>query len=298
MRIEDTHIQQASRQHVEGHGKKDGLKEAKERHDHHHHHHDGVHRHKRPDVVAISDEARARFESMHKRSEKARGHDGLHIPEGVGPAGLIGRLIHKAFGGHGLDISDIARAGRPQAAVQPVPEEGASSSGFSASIEQLSLSASGTIKTADGEEVGFTLELNVTKASMSGFSSGPGDAQNPLTVDFEGSSSELFSMSFKFNVASGEETGTDGGTGLLSVDNGKENPGEAEKSDEDATSSLVSSVPDFLKALRRADFTSTYFSFSQTTIEASTYSAIAEGAPLDSLIPGAPASNTPIDLVA
>lgn len=298
MRIEDTHIQQASRHHVEGHGKKDGLREAKERHEHHHHHHDGVHRHKRPDVVAISDEARARFDSMHKRPEKARGHDDLHIPAGGGPAGLIGSLIHKAFGGHGLDISDIAKAGRPQAAVQPVPEEGASSTGFSASVEQLNLSASGTIKTADGTEVGFTLELNVMKASMSGFSSVPGDAQNPLTIDFEGSSSELYSMSFKFNVASGEETDTGGGTGLLTVDNAKENPGEVEESDVDSTSSLASSVPDFLKALRRADFTSTYFSFSRTTIEASTYSAIAEGAPLDSFIPGAQASNTPIDLVA
>ncbi len=295
MRIEDTHVQQASRHQVEGHGKKDGLREAKERHDHHHHH-DGVHRHKRPDVVAISDEARARFESMHKRSEKARGHDDLHIPEGVGPAGLIGRLIHKAFGGHGLDISDIARAGRPQAAAEPILQEGANSSGFSASIEQLNLSASGTIKTADGEEVGFTLELNVTKASMSGFSSGPGDAQNPLTINFEGSSSELYSMSFKFNAASGEETGTDGGTGLLTVDNGSENPGQTAENGDAASS--ISSMPDFLKALRRADFTSTYFSFSRTTIEASTYSAIAEGAPIDSFTPGTPTSNTPIDLVA
>ena len=301
MRIEDNHIQQASRHHVEGHGKKDGLDSVKERRDHGHHHDDekSVHRHKRPDRVAISDEARARFESTHKRPSEASGRQ-FDIPAGLDNAGLLGRLVHGAFAGHGINITDAVRAGTPAPPQAEGTEElSGTTAGFTASVEQLSFSASGTIKTADGEEVGFTLELNMTKASMSGFSSEvSGDGQSPMTVNYAGSSSELFSMSFKFNVSSEEETGAQDGTGLLTVDRNEESHSALEEDGELAKPAL--SVPDFFKALRKADFTSTYLSFSKTTIEASSYFAVAEGAPLDGFMPDALPSNTgvPVDLIA
>lgn len=314
MRIEDNHIQQASRHQVEGHGKKDGLDSVKERRDHGHRHDEkAVQRGKRPDSVAISDEARARFESMQKKSSEARGRE-FGIPAGLDPAGFLGRLVHGAFSGQGINISDIARAGKSTApdASPTVPQaEGlpavSGSTGFTASVEQLSFSASGTIKTADGEEVGFTIELNMTKASMSGFSSAASaDAQGPMTVNYAGSSSELFSMSFKFNLSSEEETGVQDGSGLLAIDRDEETSGEIGEEDhlseleeggEPQTPALT--VPDFFKALRKADFTSTYLSFSKTTIEASSYFAVAEGAPLDGFMPGALPSDTgvPVDLM-
>lgn len=311
MRIEDTHIQQASRHQVEGHGKREGLDTVRERADHGHHHDEkAVRRGKRPDSVAISDEARARFESMQKKSTEARGRE-IGIPAGLGHAAFLGRLIRGAFAGQEINISDIARAGQASAASEAqgapaVPQaEGlpavSGSTGFTASVEQLSFSASGTIKTADGEEVGFTLELNMTKASMSGFSSSvSADGQDPLTVNYAGSSSELFSLSFKFNLASEEETGAQDGAGLLTVDRNQETSGEIGKPIEDgepATPAL--SVPDFFKALRKADFTSTYLSFSKTTIEASSYLAVAEGAPMDGFLPGAlpPDTGVPVDLM-
>lgn len=306
MQIEDTHIQQASRHQVEGHAKKDGLGSVKERRDHGHHHDDekSVHRHKRPDRVAISDGARARFESTHKRPSEASGRQ-FDIPAGLDNAGFLGRLVHGAFAGHGINITDAVRAGTP-ASVQAEGTEALSgtTAGFTASVEQLSFSASGTIKTADGEEVGFTLELNMTKASMSGFSSSvSGGGQSPLSVNYAGSSSELFSLSFKFNISSEEETGAEDGSGLLTVDRHEENSGEI---DEDRTGhdgeqvNLATSVPDFFKALRKADFTSTYLSFSKTTIEASSYLAVAEGAPLEGFVPGAIPSSAgaPVDLIA
>jgi len=251
--------------------------------------------------VAISDEARARFESMHKRSSEARGRE-IGIPAGLDHGAFLGRLVHGAFSGHEINISDIARAGKGQASAASQAEglsDISGSAGFTASIEQLSFSASGTIKTADGEEVGFTLELNMTKASMSGFSSEvSGDGQSPMTVNYAGSSSELFSMSFKFNVSSEEETGAQDGTGLLTVDRNEESHSALEEDGELAKPAL--SVPDFFKALRKADFTSTYLSFSKTTIEASSYFAVAEGAPLDGFMPDALPSNTgvPVDLIA
>lgn len=315
MRIEDTHIQQASRHHVEGHGKKEGLDSVKERRDHGHHHDEkAVHSHKRPDSVAISDEARARFESTHKRPSEASGRQ-FDIPAGLDNAGFLGRLVSGAFSGQEINITDALRAGAPAASqaegAPAVPQaEGlpalSGATGFSASVEQLSFSASGTIKTADGEEVGFTLELNMTKASMSGFSSAAsGDAQSPMTVNFAGSSSELFSMSFKFNISSKEETGVQDGSGLLTVDRHDETSGEideercGEPEEDGETAAPALSVPDFLKALRKADFTSTYLSFSKTTIEASSYLAVAEGAPVDGFVPGALPSDTgvPVDLM-
>ena len=309
MQIEDTHIQQASRHQVEGHAKKDGLGSVKERRDHGHHHDDekSVHRHKRPDRVAISDEARARFESTHKRPSEASGRQ-FDIPAGLDNAGLLGRLVHGAFAGHGINITDAVRAGTP-ASPQAEGTEALSgtTAGFTASVEQLSFSASGTIKTADGEEVGFTLELNMTKASMSGFSSAvSADGQSPMTVNYAGSSSELFSLSFKFNISS-EVAGAEDGSGLLTVDRHEETSGEidedrhsGELEEDSETAAPALSVPDFFKALRKADFTSTYLSFSKTTIEASSYLAVAEGAPLDGFVSGAlPASaGAPVDLIA
>jgi hypothetical protein len=329
MRIEDTHIQQQAPRHIEGHGRKDGLEAAKEPRESRHHDHDGVHRHKRPDSVDISDEARARLESMHKRSSEARGRE-IGIPAGLDHAGFLGRLLRGAFKGQDINITDVFRAGQgqpspaavdasgaPSAEIQgaagTAPADGvsatAASTGFSASVEKLSFSASGTIKTADGEEVGFTLELNMTKASMSGFSAGAsGGAQDPLAVNFAGTSSELFSLSFEFNIASGEDAGTQDGSGLLTVDRHDENSGEideerhgehdGEVEEDGGQTGIASSVPDFLKALRKADFTSTYLSFSKTTMEVSSYLAVAEGAPFDGFVPGAlPSSSVPVDLM-
>src|SRR4030067_953731 len=236
MQIEDTHIQQASRHQVEGHAKKAGLGSVKERRDHGHHPDDekSVHRHKRPDRVAISDEARARFESTHKRPSEASGRQ-FDIPAGLDNAGLLGRLVPGAFAGHGINITDAVTAG--SAASPP---------------------------------------------------------------------SELFSLSFKFNISS-EVAGAEDGSGLLTVDRHEEtsgeidedrHSGELEEDSETATPAL--SVPDFFKALRKADFTSTYLSFSKTTIEASSYLAVAEGAPLDGFVPGALSSSAgaPVDLIA
>lgn len=292
---------------MEGHGKKDGLDSVKERGDHGHHHDEkSVGHHKRPDSVDISDEARTRFESMHKRSSEARGRQ-FDIPAGLGNVGFLARLIHGAFSGQGINISDIVKVDRGQAPAASQAEglsDISASAGFTASVEQLSFSASGTIKTADGEEVGFTLELNMTKASMSGFSSTvSSDAQGPMTVNYAGSSSELFSMSFKFNLSSEEEAGVQDGTGLLTVDRIDEASGEESQDEPVEDSELAKpalSVPDFFKALRKADFTSTYLSFSKTTIEASSYFAVAEGAPVDGFMPGALSSNAgaPVDLMA
>lgn len=327
MRIEDTLVQQASRHHVEGHGKKDGLDAVKESRGNRHHHDDdgGVHRRESPDKVAISEKARHLCKEMRHRTQEAGGRE-LDIPSGLGKAGFLGALIRGVLSGQDVNITDVARAcGAPtpeltQATAQagvsaasnaPIATDAAalSQSGapsattatnsISASLEQLNFSATGTIKTGDGKEVGFTLSLNLAKASVAGLSA----EQGPMSVNFAGSSSELFSMSFEFTINQAEGSEPAEGTGLLAVDDDDDadeaveahEGGQAARQADTAISTI-----DFLKALRKAEFTSTYLSFSKTTIEASSTIAIAEGAPIEAYqIPATTAgSPVPLDLVA
>lgn len=287
MRVEDhSHVQlQASRHNgVEGHGKKDGLEHVKGRHDHGHHHEGrALGHHKRTDPVAISDEARSRFESMKKRSSETRERE-FTVPGGLDPKGLLNRIILGAFKGQNINVTGLLgpdkAQGTPFVRTAPggAPQDteaaaGIGTSSFSAEVEQLSFSASGTIRTKDGEEVGFTLELNVTRASMSGYAAGAAaDGQNGVTVNFGGTSAELYSMSFEFNIANDEES-VQAGIGSFNVDKPESGSVDHDErsSDDDGEGSLASSVPDFLKLLRRAEFTSTYLSFSRTMLEASSF---------------------------
>lgn len=328
MRIEDTHVQLSSRQHVEGHGKKEGHDAVKGRHDGHHHHgHDDVRGCERRDRVAISEEAKSRFDAMRQKAHEARGRE-LEIPAGAGKAGFLGALISSVLAGQNVNITDVARASgvpastpstsattaatapdaasatSPAGAVTPELMASAAASGLSASLEQLNFSAAGTIKTGDGKEVNFTLSLNLTKASVAGFSASSTVAgQDPLSVNFAGSSSELFSMSFEFSIERGEEA--EEGTGLFTVDKDDDadeaNDAHASGTPAAQQTDTAISAADFLKALRKAEFTSTYMSFSRTTIEATSSSiAVAEGPPMDAYQIPAPSANSsvPLDLVA
>lgn len=307
MRVEDSHAQTLAcgRHHVEGRGKKEGHDEVKDRRDHCHDHGEGraLGRHRRADAVAISDEARARFESMKKRFSGA-GERAFSIPGGLDPKGLLNRLVTGAFGGKEISVTGVlgqdGATGATGAAYVPVAAAAVGASGFSAEVEQLNFSASGTIKTADGEEVGFTLELNVTRASLSGYSAGAAAGQDGLSVSFGGSSTELFSMSFEFSVNSGEQ-GAGEGIGRLFVDKpGKDHAGVAEDDhhhgEDRGADALAKGVHDFLKLLKKAEFTSTYASFSRTTVQASgaSFALDQAGAPALPANEGA----QPIDLVA
>lgn len=324
MRVDDSIQIQASRHHhVEGNPRKDGLDSVKERRDHGHHHEGKVHGHDRHDSVEISEEAKARFESMKKRSEEIRERH-FHVPGGLDPKALLNRLISGAFGGNDINVTGLLDQGQgpapteqTQAAGQTAPvvqpdavvqaggtQPAVGAAGFSASVEKLSFSASGTIKTEDGEEVGFTIELNVTKASMSGYAAGAAQDANGVSVNFGGSSAELYSMSFEFNISSGEE-GEQSGVGNFKVDKPEadsvadhDDDGLYEIEDESAESPLASNVHDFMKLLRRAEFTSTYLSFSRTTVEASSVFALNQSADALPMPPVDTGVTAPVDLVA
>ena len=72
-------------------------------------------------------------------------------------------------------------------------------------IEQTSFSASGTVKTADGQEIGFQLELSMTRTyyEESNASLRLGDATrkvDPLVLNFSGNAAQLTDQRFAFDL--------------------------------------------------------------------------------------------------
>jgi hypothetical protein len=211
---------------------------------------------------------------MRHRTQEVR-NGAFEIPAGLGKAGFLGALIGRVLAGKDVNITDVARACGTQvpaatqspaladasaASAAPIqqtraPSAATATNSVSASLEQLNFSATGTIKTNDGKEVGFTLSLNLAKASVSGFSAEAAAAgQGPMSVNFAGSSSELFSMSFEFTINPSEGAEPTEGTGLLAVDDDDDAHEQREAHEGGVVAQRTDtaiSAADFLKALRR-----------------------------------------------
>lgn len=95
-------------------------------------------------------------------------------------------------------------------------------------IEQTNFQASGTIRTSDGREIAFTLDLAMARSFHfeSTTSLRAGDArktQDPLVINFSGTSAQLTSRRFRFDLdADGQDSEeinfVTGGSGFLAID--------------------------------------------------------------------------------
>lgn len=167
------------------------------------------------DVIDISDEARARFESIKKKSKSLyKGMEReIDVPGGVDHETFIKKLLVEALTGVKIKVLDLARA--KEGAGGQLAEEARQardggqewgmayeSSEVSASFEAVAFSASGTVKTADGAEIGFTLELVMSRASVTVTDTTvrAGNAIDPLVVNFGGKAADLTSMRFSFDL--------------------------------------------------------------------------------------------------
>ena len=97
-------------------------------------------------------------------------------------------------------------------------------------VQTLTFSAQGTIKTADGQEINFSMSLEMSleyhQESSLSFSSGDAVQKDPLVINYNGSASELTSAKFSFDL------GMDGtqdsvsllqpGSGLLALGENKD----------------------------------------------------------------------------
>lgn len=93
-------------------------------------------------------------------------------------------------------------------------------------MQKLTFSAQGTLRTADGREINFTLDLNMTRefASRQDISLRAGDAvlKDPLVINFSGAAPQLTDTKFSFDLDS-DGTGdqisfVSPGSGFLALD--------------------------------------------------------------------------------
>lgn len=229
MQITDSNIVRLpERQHIEKDGKGEGLKAVTG----HHHHHKAHEKHLRlealSDDVSISDEARSRLNSMLERMVKGKGRE-INIPGGIGHNGFIKSLLAHALAGRDINILNSAPLSNETSAADPqaaLPQDGplpAGSTSVTGEFEAFSFSASGMIRTGDGQEVAFSIEMSISRASVSGSVIGNNTTDNgPLTVNFGGSSAELTSIKFEFEIGSSTENGEAAasrpGSGLLTLE--------------------------------------------------------------------------------
>jgi hypothetical protein len=75
----------------------------------------------------------------------------------------------------------------------------------SVSIEQQSFAFNGTVKTADGQELAFSLELQYTHASFSSQSASFQSGPTGSSFSFAGTAAELTSTSFSFTLATTDQ---------------------------------------------------------------------------------------------
>jgi len=171
------------------------------------------------DRLDISDEARA-----HSRKGRAA-HRLQEAHEDQGNRKLIEFLRDLVQALTGSDVKDLLTlpdmaedAERfpyfpPGRQPSPQPTLAGELQQTSVSIEQQSFAFNGTVKTADGQELAFSLELQYTHASFSSqsasFQSGPAGS----IFSFAGTAAELTSTSFSFTLAATDQE-AEGAQGL------------------------------------------------------------------------------------
>jgi hypothetical protein len=129
---------------------------------------------------------------------------------------VLKRLIKKMFGGKfralSLPKSDNTDAPPPAASTPSAAAPASASQGWgmeytsdqvSMEAEQLQFNAAGVIKTADGQDISFSLALQVQRVNVQEqhLDIKAGDAQvDPLVLNYDGSAAQLSSGTFKFDL--------------------------------------------------------------------------------------------------
>ncbi|MBI5454842.1 MAG: hypothetical protein HY956_09450 [Deltaproteobacteria bacterium] len=199
------------------------------------------------DRVVLSEEARARLATIKGQGKRYLGAREIEIDGGVDHDTFLKKLLIEALTGRRIKVMTIEK--EPSAEMKRTEEalkdagdgrEGwgleYDSRAVTAEIEETSFSASGVIKTADGQELSFSLELTMQRASITeetvGLRAGDARRVDPLVINFGGRAAELTSMKFAFDLDSdGDEEDISfaaPGSGFLAIDrngDGKVNNG-------------------------------------------------------------------------
>lgn len=194
------------------------------------------------DRVVLSEEAYARLASIKGQSKRYLGAKEIDMEGGADQETMLKKLLIEAFSGRKIKVMTVEK--EPSDEIKKTGEalkdagdgqEGwgleYDSRSITAEMEETSFSASGVIRTADGQELRFSLELTMQRASITEdtVSVRAGDARrvDPLVINFGGSAAELTSMKFAFDLDSdGDEEGisfASPGSGFLAIDRNNDN---------------------------------------------------------------------------
>ncbi|MBI2412781.1 MAG: hypothetical protein HYV24_06190 [Deltaproteobacteria bacterium] len=191
------------------------------------------------DRVVLSDEARARLASIKGQGKRYLGAKEIEIEidGGVDHDTFIRKLLIEALSGRKIKVMTVDK--EPSADIKKTGEALADatdgrdgwgleydSRAIHAEIEETSFSAEGVIRTADGQELSFSLELTMQRASITeetvNLRAGDARRVDPLVINFGGRAAELTSMKFAFDLDSdgGEENISFAapGSGFLAID--------------------------------------------------------------------------------
>ena len=148
---------------------------------------------------------------------------------------LTGVSFHVAVAGDSNDASEGEECDCPAQAAQDTPQNDQSREGWGAvynstqthyESEKLEFNAGGIIKTADGKEIAFSVNLQMSREYLSqqSVSLRAGDATrvDPLVINYSGKAAELTDMKFAFDINSDGNTEdipfVQSGSGLLALD--------------------------------------------------------------------------------
>lgn len=200
------------------------------------------------DRVTISEDMKARLESMKGRLVRK---EDLEPSAPPGSEMFIRKLLLEFLTGRKIKVMDVKRAGeedvpapkgtdRGEKPPQTLDKEGwglvYNRRETHTEREAVAFNASGIIKTADGREFKFSLELLMDRTSVESTEVGlrAGDARkvDPLVINFDGAAVELESGKFAFDIDSdGTQESVSfvkSGSGFLAIDlnsDGKVNNG-------------------------------------------------------------------------
>lgn len=194
------------------------------------------------DRVVLSEEARARLASIKGQGKRYLGAKEIEIDGGVDHDTFIRKLLIEALSGRKIKVMTIDK--EPSAEIKKTEEALADatygrdgwgleydSRAIHAEMEETSSSAEGVIKTVDGQELSFSLELTMQRASITeetvNLRAGDARRVDPLVINFGGRAAELTSMKFAFDLDSdGSEENISfaaPGSGFLAIDKNGDN---------------------------------------------------------------------------
>lgn len=170
------------------------------------------------DQVEISDEARHPRNGEHRAEGVARGHFGRHDTQFFS---FLKGMLEQITGAQVNVIQGASAATAPAAPTAAQDSQtSVSAQEASVSFETSSLSVDGTITTADGANLAFSLDMQVTHASATADAISLSSGQNGYNFSFAGSAAELFSSDFSFSltaVAPDGTSSTGNGSGTFSL---------------------------------------------------------------------------------